>query len=303
MTLEDNDTKSGAAHDYFTYSLYEYTPTVIAGGSTLASSTTYSGGNSRIATVGSSLTIAGGVAQLGGTGGDQLYDGSSVTVTSGAFDTNARSETINNLSLAGTGISRKGALVNDASSGAASLTVSGTTTLTANASVGVTNSAASMTLTSDVTGASTLGKVGAVTLTVISKTTNGIAPGRIHVQGGTLLLGSSNIIAHSTPITLSGGPFATGINGETIGALTLSATSRIDPGTYSLGQLIFANSSAQSWTSAQTFFIDNRRQGRRHLLWRERAHRMARTSARCEELSILRSLSLQPMAERLQREL
>ena len=434
VTIKDNDTTSGAAHDYFTNSLYEYTPTVIVGGSTLASSTTYSGGNSRIATVGSSLnfdgpsggtvtngnigtlyniafnatasgantngttnaasytltgngggssvtltggvnnnstnlqtinsnltlgaaqtfnatnagltfggtietngktvtvdgnnntsfaqlnntpgtntgaasiikngsgtltltgtvdnlnmsaivnagtvvlakspsgpgglgagvralgsglTIAGGVAQLGGTGGDQLYDGSSVTVTSGAFDTNARSETISNLGLAGTGLSSKGALLNDAGSGAAALTVSGTTTLTANTSIGVTNSAASMTLTSDVTGASTLSKVGAGTLTVVSKTTNGIAPGVIDIHAGTLLLGGSNIIANSTSITLSGGTFATGINEETVGALTLSATSRIDLGTDSLGQLIFANSSSQSWTGSQTLFIDN----------------------------------------------
>ena len=37
----------------------------------------------------------------------------------------------------------------------------------------------------------------------------------------------------------------------------MTATSRIDLGTDSLGQLIFANSSSQSWTGSQTLFIDN----------------------------------------------
>ena len=60
------------------------------------------------------MVVSGGTAQLGGTGGDQIYDFANVTVTSGVFDTNGRSETIATLSLQGTGIGGVGALVNSA---------------------------------------------------------------------------------------------------------------------------------------------------------------------------------------------
>ena len=60
------------------------------------------------------LTVNGGTAQLGGTGGDQIFDSASVTVTSGAFDTNGQSETFATLNLQGTGIGSAGALVDSA---------------------------------------------------------------------------------------------------------------------------------------------------------------------------------------------
>ena len=58
---------------------------------------------------GGGLTVNGGTAQLGGSGGDQIYDSANVTVSSGAFETNGQSETFNTLSIAGTGISGAGA--------------------------------------------------------------------------------------------------------------------------------------------------------------------------------------------------
>jgi fibronectin-binding autotransporter adhesin len=51
--------------------------------------------------LGAGLTIAGGTAQLGGTGGDQIYDNVVVAVDSGLFDLNGLSETIKGLT--GTG--------------------------------------------------------------------------------------------------------------------------------------------------------------------------------------------------------
>ncbi len=54
------------------------------------------------------LTVNGGTAQLGGTGGDQIYDFGSVSVTSGSFDTDGRNEVFANLSLQGTGIGGAG---------------------------------------------------------------------------------------------------------------------------------------------------------------------------------------------------
>jgi fibronectin-binding autotransporter adhesin len=58
ITIKENDTTSGSSHDFFTNNIYEYTPTVIAAGN-LNTSAVYSGGNSRIATQGSSLNFDG----------------------------------------------------------------------------------------------------------------------------------------------------------------------------------------------------------------------------------------------------
>ena len=97
------------------------------------------------------LTVNGGTAQLGGTGGDQIYDLGSVTVTSGSFDTNGRSETFANLSLQGTGIGGAGALVNSAAAFSA-ITPTGGTTLTGNATIGVTQSTGELQLNNAIGG-------------------------------------------------------------------------------------------------------------------------------------------------------
>ena len=76
-----------------------------------SSSSAHAVGNSG----GTALTVnSGGTAQLAGTGGDQIYDSSGVVINSGGvFDLNGRSETINTISLNGTGISGNGALINN----------------------------------------------------------------------------------------------------------------------------------------------------------------------------------------------
>jgi len=50
---------------------------------------------------GGGLTIGGATVQLGGTGGDQIYDGCTVTINSGTFDLNAQSESIDGLTGSG----------------------------------------------------------------------------------------------------------------------------------------------------------------------------------------------------------
>jgi autotransporter-associated beta strand protein len=66
--------------------------------------------------------------------------------------------------------------------------------------------------------------------------------------GGTLLLsGSGNRIGDAVPMTLAGGTFNTGGLSETLGVLTLSASSVIDFGA-GTSVLNFANSSGASWT-------------------------------------------------------
>ena len=67
-------------------------------------------------------------------------------------------------------------------------------------------------------------------------------------SGGTLLLGGTgNRIADSAPITLAGGTFNTAGFSETVGALTLSASSIIDMGA-GVSILHFADSHLASWT-------------------------------------------------------
>ena len=77
-------------------------------------------------------------------------------------------------------------------------------------------------------------------------------------SGASLILGASSQIADGIGLTLNGGTFivgnATAGYSETLGTLTLSASSTIDLGSYSTGlrQLTFANSSAITWTGTLT---------------------------------------------------
>ncbi|MBX7210356.1 MAG: autotransporter-associated beta strand repeat-containing protein [Verrucomicrobiaceae bacterium] len=148
--------------------------------------------------VGGGLTVnAGATAQLAGTGGDQIFNSSSVTVNNGgAFDANDRSETITNLSLAGTGISGGGALLNSGT-GSATIAPSGSTTLAAATTIGVANSAASLALSGKVTGGGTLTKTGAGLLTLNGSTSDysgaTTLAGGILNSGATAALGTGNI--------------------------------------------------------------------------------------------------------------
>ncbi len=57
--------------------------------------------SSTVHTIGGTLTVAGGIAQLGGSGSDQIADTSGVVINSGTFDLNGKNETI--ATLTGTG--------------------------------------------------------------------------------------------------------------------------------------------------------------------------------------------------------
>ncbi len=102
---------------------------------------------------GSGMTIAGGTVQLSGTGGDQIYNFANVTVTSGTFDANGQNETFATLFLQGTGIGNAGALVNSAA-GSSEITPTGGSTLTGNATIGVTQSTGTLQLDNPISGAS-----------------------------------------------------------------------------------------------------------------------------------------------------
>ena len=114
------------------------------------------------------------------------------------------------------------------------------------------------TLTGSASGTGTL-IVGEGTLVLSNGTANSFAPGSIQVDSGaTLQLAANDQIGNTTGLILNGGTFrigtaSTGFS-DTLGTLTLSASSTIDLGAWTTGlrQLTFANSSAISWAGTLT---------------------------------------------------
>jgi autotransporter-associated beta strand protein len=155
------------------------------------------------------MVVSGGTAQLGGTGGDQIYDSGNVTVTSGAFDTNGRSETLAALKLQGTGIGNAGALVNTASS-SSTITPTGGTVLTSDTTIGVTQSGGSLTLNGAISGNVALAKVGPGTLILTGDPTWN-TKSSLHVNGGTLRF---NVVSGTA--TIGTGVTATVSSGATL---------------------------------------------------------------------------------------
>ena len=80
--------------------------------------------------------------------------------------------------------------------------------------------------------------------------------GATTVNGGTLALGAANRIADTSNLVMAGGAFATGGFNETLGTLTLSASSTIDLGS-GASALVFADSSGTTWgTSISLSFVN-----------------------------------------------
>jgi autotransporter-associated beta strand protein len=174
--------------------------------------------------IGNGLTVNGGIAQLAGTGGDQIYDSSSVTVTSGAFDTNGRSETFVFLILQGTGIGGAGALVNTAAANSVITPISGTV-LTGDATIGVTQSAGRITLNNPIFGNFGLTKVGPGALILKG---NNTFTGGVMINAGTLFLDNDGALNSSSPNSVAFGPGSTGLlsldgHSVTVGGLTTDA--------------------------------------------------------------------------------
>ena len=143
---------------------------------------------------GTALTVnSGGTAQLAGSGGDQIYDNSGVVINSDSvFDLNGKTETINNISLNGTGIGSTGALINSSGT-AATLTLTGSSSLAGPTRVGGTGD-----IVIDGAGAITMGsgqtltKVGSNKLTL----SNGSGVDNVNlllqVDAGTVVLNKAS---------------------------------------------------------------------------------------------------------------
>jgi autotransporter-associated beta strand protein len=123
--------------------------------------------------------------------------------------------------------------------------------------INMATAATEMTLTGSASGSGKL-IVGQGTL-ILNGASNAFAPGSIQVDSGaTLQLAANNQIGDGTGLILNGGTFRVGTSttgfSDTLGTLTLSASSTIDLGSWTTGlrQLTFADSSAITWTGTLT---------------------------------------------------
>ncbi|MCB9339382.1 MAG: autotransporter-associated beta strand repeat-containing protein [Lewinellaceae bacterium] len=168
-----------------------------------------------------------------------LADGSipdlSAVVVTGTLDLFGNDETIGSLAGAGT--------VRSSVAGAVMLAAGGDDSNTTFSGV-IQNGSGTMSLTKEGVGALTLS--GSNTYT-----------GTTTISAGTLVLGAAERIANTSNVILSGGTFKTGATTgltETVGTLTLDATSTIALGTGS-HTLSFAASNGQSWSPCDTLII------------------------------------------------
>jgi fibronectin-binding autotransporter adhesin len=202
---------------------FALTATVSAGTLVLGKTSTAS-----VHSVGSGLTVSGGTAQLGGSGGDQIYDGASVSVSGGAtFDLNTFSETINGLSGAGT--------VDTVAGGTSTLTV-GSNNATSSFSGVIKNTTGSLSLSKTGTGTQTLSGTntytGATTISGGVLAINGSTTSNTTVaSGGTL--GGSGIVGGTVTVQ-SGGTLAPG---NSPGLLTVSGNLTLSAGSTTTMQL------------------------------------------------------------------
>jgi len=80
--------------------------------------------------------------------------------------------------------------------------------------------------------------------------------GPLEINGGTLLLGDSDVLADSVDVTLDGGTFDTGGQSDNLNTLTLSSNSSIDLGNAS-SILRFSDSSTNGWTAGSLLSLLN----------------------------------------------
>jgi fibronectin-binding autotransporter adhesin len=193
--------------------------------------------------VGAGLTVQGALVQLGGTGGDQIYDGTGITITSGTFDMNGMNETVSGVT-AGIATASTSSLINSVAGTTSVLT--GDVNRAGNNGLFSAGGAGNLTLTNVASGGSTITKVGAGTLTltgaldnvslainvnigtvVLAKTSaSGVHGdgGPLNVQGGTLQLGGTggDQIYDGAFVTVNSGTFD--LNGLTEGINVLAGS-------------------------------------------------------------------------------
>jgi autotransporter-associated beta strand protein len=220
----------------------------ISAGTVVLNKTSYS----NVHALGNDSTVSGGTLQLSGSGGDQIANPRTITVSSGVFDLNGQSETINILNLSGTGFSNGGALINSAASTTSTLTCSSGVILAANSSIGGSGnitlpgaiSGLGMSLTYAGTGTLTLSAANTYTggtiinSGILDGSVAGSIPGNVTVNGtGVLELDNNTAMSSVATLTLPASPSAPVVNltfsgtPQTIGILMIGSVSQ-PAGTY-----------------------------------------------------------------------
>jgi autotransporter-associated beta strand protein len=227
-------------------------------------------------TMGNTISGTGSVTLIGGgvlniTGTNNSYTGNTI-ISNGTvrISTLANSNTVssigvsNNVTLAGTNATNTiidytgGNVTTDRS-----FVVNGVATNGEGGTLNISNSATVVTLTGSASGTGKMIVDGGTLVLSNTGTSNSFAPGSIQVDSGaTLQLAANNQIGDGTGLILNGGTFRTGTSttgfSDTLGTLTLSASSTIDLGAWTTGvrQLIFANSNTETtgitWTGTLT---------------------------------------------------
>ncbi len=151
-----------------------------------------SSSTSSVHAVNGSLTINAASVQLVGTGGDQIADNATVTVTAdGKFDLEGQSERVQQLSLSAASSTDPALLLN---SGSGTSTLTAAVTLTGAGSVIRANNG-NVAVTGVMSGSGTLSKQGSATLTLNGANTYS---GGTTVSVGTLKLGSATALGNTS---------------------------------------------------------------------------------------------------------
>jgi autotransporter-associated beta strand protein len=189
--------------------------------------------------IGSNIIITTGTLQLSGTGGDQIFDASNLTINGGIFDLNGKSETVAGLAAAASG----GKLLNSLNGTTSTLTIGGNNANSTYAGAIADNAGGGA------TGIVTIAKTGTGTATLSGANTY---TGGTTINAGVLAFGAtstagSNVSGNNVTVTPGGG-----ISLAAIANLGSNQTLTIQSDTTALGAVGAAYNGIPTFTLSNT---------------------------------------------------